>query len=347
MNRIKGFLLSFSLLLLLMSGCNPANSTQPSGNKNDANSEDPTSYPYRIVTSCGMVTDIVRVVAGDRAEVVGLMNSTVDPHMHQPAREDNDQLMKADIVFFSGLMLEGQMGDTLIRVGRQGKPVYAVTEEIDRKYLRQPSEFEGHWDPHVWMDVKAWSECVNAVSKALAEFDPKHASEYQTRAKDYREKLTQLDNYVRKVIATIPEGSRWLITAHDAFGYFSRAYNIPVRSVQGLTTESEPAVADVNNLVEFIATKQVPAIFVESTVNPQSIQAIVEGVKSRDWNVSIGGALFSDAMGKEGTYEGTYVGMLDHNATLIARSLGGEAPKDGFQGKLTLVEEFEKEATNK
>lgn len=315
-----------------------------SGSKNDGGSgTQPTSglamtyqgeYPMQIVTTCGMVTDIVQQVAGDDAQVTGLMGAGVDPHLYKPTRSDVQQLLAADVVFYSGLTLEGKMGDTFAKIGRSGKPVFAVTEGIEESYLREPEEFAGHTDPHVWMDVKAWSACVQFVADSLAQFDPKHATEYQQRAKAYREQLTGLNDYVRQTIQTIPEQQRVLVTAHDAFGYFSRAYGIPVRSAQGLSTESEAGLNDINALIEFIAERKLQAIFVESSVNPKNIQAIVEGVESRGANVSIGGELFSDAMGPADTYEGTYVGMIDHNATTIARALGGEAPAAGWQGKL-------------
>ncbi len=290
---------------------------------------------YKIVTTCGMVTDIVRIVAGDKANVVGLLGEGVDPHLYKPFGNDTKELMSADVIFYSGLMLEGRMADEFARIGRNGKPVYAVTEGIDESYLREPPEFSGHYDPHVWMDVSAWSRCVEFVAKSLSEFDPPNASYYQANAKSYSAQLKDLDNYVRRVIASIPKDQRVLVTAHDAFGYFSRAYDIPVSSVQGITTDSEPGVDDINKLVNFLVERKVRAIFVESSVPPRNLQAVVEGAEKQSWKVAVGGKLFSDAMGKGGTYEGTYLGMMDHNATMIARALGGEAPARGFQGKLS------------
>jgi manganese/zinc/iron transport system substrate-binding protein len=200
--------------------------------------------------------------------------------------------------------------------------------------LRSPPDFAGHYDPHVWMDVAAWSQCVDHVAQSLAKFDPPHAEEYSANAKAYREELTKLDDYVRKSIKSIPEKQRVLVTAHDAFEYFSRAYKIDVKSVQGVTTESEAGVLDVNRLVDFLVERKLPAIFIESSVNAKNIEAVMEGTKSRDVVVRIGGELYSDAMGAEGTYEGTYIGMIDHNATVIAASLGGSVPEKGMTGKL-------------
>jgi manganese/zinc/iron transport system substrate-binding protein len=281
-----------------------------------------------------MVTDIVRHVAGERADAAGLMESGVDPHLFKPTRGSIKQLYDADVVFYSGLMLEGRMSETFSQLQRSGKPVFAVTESLDKSSLRSPPNFAGHYDPHVWMDVKAWSQCVEHVADSLAKFDPPHADEYRANATSYREELAKLDDYVRTSIQSIPESQRVLVTAHDAFEYFSRAYGIEVKSVQGVTTESEAGVRDVNELVDFLVERRLPAIFVESSVNAKNIEAVIEGAKSRGVTVGVGGELFSDAMGAEGTYEGTYIGMIDHNATLIARALGGKVPEKGMNGKL-------------
>jgi manganese/zinc/iron transport system substrate-binding protein len=281
-----------------------------------------------------MVTDIVKVVAGDKATVTGLIPSGDDPHMFRTGRKDVQRLIEADVIFYSGLMLEGRMADDFSKVGRKGKPVFAVTESIDKEYLREPPEFKGHWDPHVWMDVSAWSMCVGFVAESLAEFDKPNAEYYTKNASEYQATLKELHAYAKKVVATIPKEQRYLVTAHDAFGYFARAYGIQVKAVQGISTTSEAAIADVNLLIDFIVKQKVGAIFVESSVSQENIKAVIEGCESKGHTVKIGGELFSDAMGTEGTYEGTYIGMMDHNATTVANALGGKAPKGGFQGKL-------------
>jgi manganese/zinc/iron transport system substrate-binding protein len=282
-----------------------------------------------------MVTDIVQQVAGDKAQVSGLMGEGVDPHLYRPTTSDVKKLDSADVIFYSGLLLEGRMADLFAKIARQGKAVYAVTEGIDESFLLEPPEFGGHYDPHVWMDVKAWSECVAFVAKTLGEVDPANASYYQERSERYRDELKKLDEYARRSMATIPSGQRVLVTAHDAFGYFARAYGLEVKSVQGISTESQAAVNDINRLVDEIVQRQIKAIFVETSVSAKNIQAIVEGAQHKKWQVAIGGELFSDAMGAPGTYEGTYVGMIDHNVTTIARALGGETPQGGLHGKLS------------
>jgi len=290
--------------------------------------------PYTIVTTCTMVTDIVEQVAGDKAKVVGLMGAGKDPHLYKPTRDDLIKLTQADVIFYSGLMLEGRMADAFSRASREGIPAYPVTELIDEKLLLEPSEFEGHWDPHVWNDVSLWIEATKAVAKALAELDPTNADLYESNASAYNAKLEKVHSYAIDCIATIPEKSRVLITAHDAFNYFSRAYNIKVMAAQGVTTESEAAISDINKLVDYVVQNDVKAIFVENIASDRNLQAIVEGAGQRGHTLKIGGELFSDATGPAGSYEGTYLGMVDHNITLITRALGGQAPEKGLNGKL-------------
>jgi manganese/zinc/iron transport system substrate-binding protein len=281
-----------------------------------------------------MLTDIVRNVAGERAEVVGLMKEGVDPHLYKPTRNDVRQLLDADLVFYCGLLLEGRLIDSLESVRRQGKPVHAVTDAIDRDRLLSPPEWEGHPDPHVWMNVSLWSQCVRYVAERLSEFDPEHARDYADNAAAYAERLDRLHQYGIEQVRSIPADQRLLVTAHDAFGYFSEAYEIPVMSAQGLSTESEASVEDINRLVTVLVERKIKAMFVESSVPEDNLRAVVEGAADRGWAVEIGGQLFSDAMGPAGSYEGTYAGMMDHNVTTIVRALGGTAPERGLNGRL-------------
>lgn len=309
---------------LLATGC-----TQPSADP----SSQPTNKKLQAVATVGMVADVVRNVGKDHVEVVQLMGAGVDPHLYMTTRDDVATLMNADVVFYCGLMLEGKMADTLVKIGRN-KPVYAVTEKIDPKYLLEPEGQEGHFDPHVWMDVEAWSTTVTVVAEALSELAPEHKAEFEANAKQYQESLQELHEYGKKVIASIPEPSRILITSHDAFNYFGRAYGLQVMGIQGISTESEAGLQRVNELVDLIVNQKIAAVFVESSVSPKNMEALIDGAKAKEHSVKIGGELFSDAMGEQGTYEGTYVGMLDHNFTTVARALGGSAPEKGMQGKL-------------
>jgi len=330
-----------SLLLLLLVaastliGCGDRESTASSSSSSGAaRGAGPQKYPYRAVTTVGMVTDIVRQVAGDKATVSGIIGEGVDPHLYKPTRNDVAALMDGDCIFYSGLMLEGKMSDTFVKVATSGKPVYAVTQLIDQKFLLEPPEFAGHADPHVWMSVPGWMKAVEAVAKSLSEYDPPNASYYDANAQRYLAELKKLDDYARTSIASIPKASRILITAHDAFNYFGREYDIDVRGIQGISTESEAGLQQINGLVNLIVTQKVQAVFTETSVSDKNIRALVDGAAARGVTVKDGGKLFSDAMGAPGTYEGTYIGMIDHNITTITRALGGNAPEHGMQGKL-------------
>ncbi len=314
------------LCTLALSGCGTSSEAEPS----------PLSLqsPFRVVTTTGMVRDIVERIVGDKGHVVGLMGDGVDPHLYKPTANDVRQLARADVVFYSGLMLEGRMESALEQVKRRGRAVFAVTEGLDRSVLIYPDNAPGHPDPHVWMDVSLWRQCAQRVATLLEQLDPDNASHYRSNFATYAAELAELDAYVRDAIQSIPEPQRVLVTAHDAFAYFSRAYGIPVRSAQGISTESEPGVNDINALVDFLVERKIRAIFVETSVSQANLRAVLEGAASKGWEARIGGRLFSDAMGPEGTYEGTYIGMIDHNATTIAEALGGKVPERGFRGQL-------------
>jgi manganese/zinc/iron transport system substrate-binding protein len=286
--------------------------------------------PAKVTATTGMIADIVRQVAGGHAVVDNIMKEGVDPHLYKPKRSDVIALMEADVVFYNGLMLEGKMGDVLVRVARDNKHVYAVTELFDDEGFVMTDK-AGHFDPHVWMDVRGWMKAVEAVSRSLGEYDSAHAEEYRANAASYLKDLAALDAYARRAIQSIPEPQRVLVTAHDAFAYLGRAYGISVRGIQGISTESEAGVKDINQLV---TASRIQAVFVETSVADKNVRALVEGAAARGHQVKIGGKLFSDAMGAPGTYEGTYIGMIDHNVTTITRALGGEAPPRGLNGKL-------------
>lgn len=290
--------------------------------------------PYRVVATIGMVADIASQVAGDLAEVDSIIGEGVDPHLYKPTRTDVVALSQADIVFYNGLMLEGKMQDVLVRLARKGKPVYAVTEEILGEEDFVMVDDSQHYDPHVWMDVGGWIQAVAVVEKALTQFDSQNEKTYHENAEAYRKKLKELDGYAGKALGSIPEKQRVLVTAHDAFSYLGRAYNIAVRGIQGLSTESEAGVQDIERLVGFLVDNRIPAVFVESSVADKNVRALVEGARVVGHEVEIGGELFSDAMGPPGSYEGTYIGMIDHNVTTITRALGGQAPEGGMQGRL-------------
>ncbi len=291
-------------------------------------------YPMKVGATVGMVADIVREVAQEKAMVTNIIGSGIDPHVYNPTRSDVAVLLKSDIIFYVGLLLEGQMSDILVKVSRK-RPVYAVTELLAPEYLIHDEE-TNHSDPHVWMDVQGWMKAVEVVAVALAEFDPSNKDFYRKNATAFSSKLKQLDDYAKNAIASIPKEQRVLVTAHDAFRYMSRAYGIEVVGIQGISTESEAGIKDINRIVDLLVRQKIPAVFVESSVSDKNVKALIEGAASRGHTVTIGGELFSDAMGPPGTYEGTYIGMIDHNATVIAAALGGKVPGKGMQAKLTL-----------
>ncbi|MCH9655682.1 MAG: zinc ABC transporter substrate-binding protein [Planctomycetes bacterium] len=327
-------LFAFTLLLSFLVGCQTKETPSTGKTSNQSPAEKQLSYPIPVAATVGMVADLVTNVGGEYVTVTQIMGSGVDPHMHKASRDDVQMIMNADIVFYSGLMLEGKMADTLIKVSRN-KPVFAVTELIDQKSLLEPEDFNGHYDPHLWMDVAAWSLCVDAVKDALTEVDPTHAQAYQKNATEYKKQLEILHEYGLKSTKSIPKDSRILITSHDAFNYFGRAYGLNVQGIQGISTESEAGLKRINDLVDMLVKKNVKAVFVESSVSKKNITALIDGAKAQGHEIKIGGELFSDAMGQAGTYEGTYVGMLDHNFTIVTRALGGNAPEKGMQGKLS------------
>lgn len=323
-------LIAFNLILCLLAGCQSEQASVPENSPD----QEQLNYPIPVAATVGMVADLVKNVGREYVDVTQIMGSGVDPHMHKASRDDVQTIMNSDMVFYSGLMLEGKMADTLIKVART-KPVFAVTELIDPKSLLEPDDFNGHYDPHVWMDVATWSLCVDAVKDALSQYDPRHAEVYQKNADEYKQQLKTLHEYGLKTIKSIPENSRILITSHDAFNYFGRAYGLEVLGVQGISTESEAGLKRINELVDLLVAKNVKAVFVESSVSKKNITALIDGAKAQGHEIVIGGELFSDAMGEAGSYEGSYMGMLDHNFTIVARALGGTAPEKGMQGKLT------------
>ncbi len=315
------------IAILCLAGCSESAQTT-------ASDPDTQSTPYRITTTTGMITDITKRVAGEHAQVTGLINSGVDPHLFQPTRDDIQRLTQSDIVFYTGLNLEGKMISTFERVANSGAVVVAVTQGLDEAALLAPEGYAGSHDPHVWMDPVAWCSAVDVVARTLSEHDPSHAQQYNENARALIEEINELHTRAQAAISTIPETKRVLVTAHDAFGYFGARYGFEVVGIQGISTESEAGVRDIERIVSLLVDQQIGAVFVETTVSDRNIKALIAGAESKGHEVKIGGSLYSDAMGTEGTYEGTYVGMIDHNITQIVRALGGEAPERGFFDRL-------------
>jgi manganese/zinc/iron transport system substrate-binding protein len=274
----------------------------------------------RIVTTTGMIKDAVEHVVGDKAEVIALMGPGVDPHLYKATQGDLQKLTDADVVFYNGLHLEGKMGEVLEKLGKT-KPVVAVSSEIKEEDLRTVPGFQGTHDPHIWFDVKLWENAVVAVSDFMKQHDSTNADLYAGNSKKYLIRLDSLHEAVKTSIQQIPKEQRVLITAHDAFGYFGDAYAIEVRGLQGISTVSEFGLKDVTELVNFIISRKIKAIFVETSVSQKSIEAVREGCQQKNWDVKIGGTLYSDAMGQAGTPDGSYIGMVSANVRKIVEAL--------------------------
>ena len=304
----------FAATLIVIAGC---------GKKSDGADE---NGKLKIVTTIGMITDVVENVGGDRVAVTGLMGPGVDPHLYKAREGDVTRMADADIIFYNGLHLEGAMSEVMKQMGRTRKTA-AVAQGIPDTSLISPKGYKDAHDPHVWFDVTMWMHATRLVEQVLADVDIAGADYYRQRSAAYLVELEQLHEYVKEQAGRVPADQRVLVTAHDAFNYFGRAYGFEVRGLQGISTAAEAGTAAVQQLAEFIADREIPAIFVESSVPPRNVEAVKAAVKSRGHNVSIGGELFSDAMGGEGTPEGTYVGMVRHNIDTIVSALLGQERK--------------------
>jgi manganese/zinc/iron transport system substrate-binding protein len=282
--------------------------------------EENDSGKIQVTTTIGMIADVVKNVGGDHVEVSGLMGPGVDPHLYKASQGDIAKLENADIIFYNGLNLEGKMNDIFVKMARN-TPTYAVTEKINKKHLLDDPANPDHVDPHLWFNVELWMSAVEVVRDAMIEQDPANKEDYTKNADAYLKELEDLHEYVKAQVAKVPEESRVLVTAHDAFGYFGDAYGFEVLGLQGLSTDSEYGLKDIKHLVDVLENRNIKAVFIETSISDQSIKALVEGAKKRGHKVTIGGELFSDAMGEDGTEEGTYIGMVKHNIDTIVSAL--------------------------
>jgi manganese/zinc/iron transport system substrate-binding protein len=284
-----------------------------------------TEPNMNVVATVGMLADLVSNIGGNCVEVTAMMGPGVDPHLYTATESDVELLFDADIIFYNGLHLEARMTDVFEQVREGlGKPTIPAANHIPEEELLVAPQYNAV-DPHVWMDVQLWMIVAETIHESLSEYLPEQADYFAQNAETYLLEMEELDEYIQEQIERISEDQRVLVTAHDAFQYYSRAYGIEVHAPQGITTEAEVGVQDIRETIDLLVDRGIPTIFVESSVSPDVVEAIVAGAQARGHEVVIGGSLFSDAMGEAGTPEGTYLGMIRHNTDTIVAGLLGEA----------------------
>lgn len=296
--------------------------------------------PLTVVATTGMIADTALRVGGELVSVTPLMGPGIDPHSYRQTRSDIVAMTRADLVLWHGLFLEAQMQPFFERLANR-QPVVAVTDQLEADArsgatsdLMASEDYADAFDPHIWMDPKLWTHVSNRIALAMAELRPDTQQTLLANAAAFNNEILALDTFARAALSQIPTERRVLVTAHDAFSYFGAAYDIDVLGVQGISTESEAGLHRIRELVDILVDRQIDAVFVESSVSDRNMRALIEGAAAKGHTVRLGGELFSDAMGPLGTYEGTYVGMMDHNITTIARALGADVPPTGYNGRL-------------
>lgn len=278
------------------------------------------SGPFNVITTTGMIHDIAHNVGGAHVRSQALMGAGVDPHLYKATPGDIQKLSNANLILYNGLHLEGKMADILEKMSER-KPSVAVASGLKEDELLKPDSTTSFSDPHIWFDVSKWMKAAQTTRDAFKRFDPPHAADYDKNAAAYLKKLTELDAYARRQLATVPKARRVLVTAHDAFKYFGRAYDVEVQGLQGISTASDVSVRDVQRIVQLLTARKIKAVFVETSVSKRSIEAVVQGCGAKGHDVKIGGSLYSDAMGQAGTPTGTYDGMVRHNVDTIVKAL--------------------------
>ena len=278
----------------------------------------------RVVTTTGQIAATVNRVGGEHVSVTSLMGPGTDPHLYKASARDVEKLRAADVVFFNGLFLEAQMEEIMEQMAER-QTVVAVSAGIDPAELLPSANYADEFDPHIWFDVTLWMQTVEQVRDTLIEADPANAAGYEANAAAYLAELAELHAYVQARAAVVPDEQRVLVTAHDAFNYFGRAYGFEVLGLQGISTAAEAGTGDVQDLADFIAERRIPAVCIESSVPVRNVEAVQAAVRDRGFDVTIGGSLFSDAMGDTGTPEGTYVGMVRYNIDTIVTALNSES----------------------
>ncbi len=276
---------------------------------------------YNVVTTTTLIGDLTKQIGGDYVNVQELMGPGVDPHLYKASAGDVTKMQNANMVIYNGLHLEGKMGDVFENIRGSNKLIIAVSDNIDRSNFLDFITNPGSYDPHIWFDVELWKEAAKEVTRGLKELDSEHSSQYQANLEKYLVELEELDNYIKEKTEELPKEDRVLITAHDAFSYFGKAYGFEVLGLQGISTDSEAGTSDVRELANYIVEHKIKAIFVESSVPRKSIEALQEAVKAQGFEVEIGGELYSDSTGDAGTNAETYIGTFKENIDTIVNAL--------------------------
>ena len=309
---IIGLSLAIPVMATFVSGCKP---TESRTLKREG------AEPIAVVCTTGMVADMVRTVGGKHVKVTQLMRAGVDPHLYKTSTNDVSALKRAEMIFYSGLHLEANFVSVFDSLSKE-KPVYALAEELNRWHHDRLLKTRGKThDPHIWFDVSLWKLTAKLVADRLGDFDPKNAGVYAENARRYMKKLDVLHEWCKNELSKIPSERRVLVTAHDAFSYFGKAYGVEVRAIQGVSTASEASLKHVEELIAYMVDNRIKSVFVETSVKKDSVRQVIDGCKQKGHTVALGGELFSDAMGQDGTPEGTYVGMLRHNVNTIVKAL--------------------------
>lgn len=311
MKNFRRIIIITMIISILLVGCG--------GDKVDTTKNN--NGKINVVATTTIIGDAVKAIGGEKINLDVLMGPGIDPHLYKASAGDVNKMQNADIIFYNGLHLEGKMGDIFEQLEKLNKNSYAVADVIPKSRLVESEDFAGSYDPHIWFDVELWIDVVEGIKERFIEIDPENSDYYNKNGEDYLKESKELHEYVKSRAEELPEEKRVLITAHDAFNYFGRAYGFEVKGLQGLSTATEAGTSDVKDLADFIASRKIPAIFIESSVPPKNMEALKNAVKSRGFNVEIGGELFSDSLGDPGTEEGTYVGTVKHNIDTIVDAL--------------------------
>lgn len=307
-NRIFAYLMC--ALLLLLSACDEM--------KEENNTSD--GDKIQIVTTIAQISEPISVIGGDRVNVKSLMGPGVDPHLYEATQGDIVTLQKANIIFYSGLHLEGKMTEIFEKTS-ETIPTIALSNLVEKERLL--TDAGGAVDPHIWFDINIWKDSLNVAVEELKKYSPDDAEYFEANKMEYFKKLDLLKEEAMEKLKSIPKEQRVLVTAHDAFSYFGRLFDIEVVGLQGLSTEDEVGISDIQSTVNLLIERKIPSVFIETSINENTIRAVIDGAAEEGHPVTLGGSLYSDAMGEEGTDEGTYLGMYRYNVNTIYDALTG------------------------